>query len=65
MGDADYCRLYLQDDATSAHHWSRNAPGYTAPLKIGEIIVSDTQLKIAVINRYTLVIPFYSFVYTN
>lgn len=36
-----------------AHHWNRNNPGYTAPLKICGIIVSNTQLIIAVINRYT------------
>lgn len=53
MGNADYCRLYLQDDVMSAHHWNRNAPGYTAPLKIGGIIVSNTQHIITVINRYT------------
>lgn len=37
----------------SAPPWNRNAPGYAAKLKIGGIIVSNTQLIIEVINRYT------------
>lgn len=50
MANPDHCRLYLQDDAMSAHPWNRNAP---RTLEIGGIIASNTQLIIAVIKRYT------------